>query len=82
MSGSAITKRIIELLGAHMDAGSSATLDTRILADTNMDSVKVMDLLLELEDEFDITIPLNCLAEAETAGDLIKEIEKIQQMGT
>ena len=60
-----------------MEAGSSANLDTKILADTTMDSVKVMDLLLELEDEFDITISLNNLAEAETVGDLIEEFEKL-----
>ena len=60
-----------------MGPGSSANLDTRILADTTMDSVKVIDLLLELEEEFDITIPLNNLAEAETVRDLIEEIEKL-----
>ena len=42
-----------------------------------MDSVKMMDLLLQLEEEFDITIPLNNLAEAETVSDLIEEIEKL-----
>ena len=77
MSESAMAKRVLELLNAHMEAGSSANLDTRILADTTMDSVKVLDLLLELEDEFDITIPLNSLAEAETVRDLIKEIETL-----
>ena len=77
MSESAIAKRTLELLNTHMGAGSSANLDTRILADTTMDSVKVIDLLLELEEEFDITIPLNNLAEAETVRDLIEEIEKL-----
>jgi len=77
MSESAISKRTLELLNAHMGAGSSANLDTKILADTTMDSVKVIDLLLELEEEFDITIPLNSLAGAETVSDLIEEIEKL-----
>ena len=77
MSESTISKRTLELLNAHMGPGSSANLDTRILADTTMDSVKVIDLLLELEEEFDITIPLNNLAEAETVRDLIEEIEKL-----
>ena len=77
MSESAIAKRTLELLNAHMEAGSIANLNTKILADTTMDSVKVMDLLLELEDEFDITIPLNNLAEAETVRDLVGEIEKL-----
>ena len=77
MSESTIAKRTLELLNAHMGGGSSANLDTKILADTTMDSVKVIDLLLELEEEFDITIPLNNLAEAETVRDLIEEIEKL-----
>lgn len=82
MNESETAKHIIQLLNSHMEAGTNATLDTKILADTTMDSVKVMDMLLELEDEFDITISLNSLAEAETAGDLVKEIEKIQRTGT
>ena len=77
MSESVTSKRVLELLNAHMGAGVTANLDTRILADTTMDSVKVIDLLLELEEEFDITIPLNNLAEAETVRDLIEEIEKL-----
>lgn len=77
MSESTIAKRTLELLNAHMEAGATATLDTKILADTTMDSVKVIDLLLELEEEFDITIPLNNLAEAETVRDFIEEIEKL-----
>lgn len=77
MSDGAIQARVLELLSKQMDGDSKATLETRIPGDTTMDSVKVMDFLLELEDEFDITIPLNRLAEVETAADLVEAIEKI-----
>lgn len=71
-------ERLFQLLSEHMGDGFTATSETRILADTTMDSVKVMDFILELEDELDMTIPLNRLAEVETAGDLVKEIQKLQ----
>jgi acyl carrier protein len=35
-----------------------------------MDSLAVMDLMMELEDKFDVSIPLNQLAEIQTVGDL------------
>lgn len=77
MTADAIEARVIELLRPHMENNATPTLEVRIPDDTSMDSVKVMDFLLELEDAFDITIPLNRLAEVETVADLVREIRKI-----
>lgn len=74
-----IKDQVVGLIDDHMEDGKKATLETKILSDTTMDSVKVMDFILELEDEFDMTIPLNRLAEVETVGDLVYEIEKLYQ---
>lgn len=77
MTDSIVQTCIFEFLSAQMSDGASATHETRILEDTSMDSVKVMDFLLELEDELDITISLNRLSNVETAGDLIQQVEAI-----
>ena len=47
------------------------------MADTDMDWVAVMDFFLELEDEFDITIPLNRLAEIKTVDDSVEAVGKL-----
>jgi len=44
---------------------------TDIAADLNIDSVSVMDFIMEVEDEFDIDIPLNVLGETRTLDDLL-----------
>lgn len=78
MTAKTVEESVIELLNLHMGGDAKATSETRILADTTMDSVKVMDFLLELEDELDMTISLNRLAEVETVADLVREIESLQ----
>ena len=42
--------------------------ETDISADLNIDSVSVMDFVMEVEDHFDIDIPLNVLSETRTHG--------------
>lgn len=44
---------------------------TDIASDLNIDSVSVMDFVMEVEDEFDIDIPLNVLGDTRTLGDLL-----------
>ena len=46
--------------------------------DLELDSVKVMELMMELEDHFDISIPLNSLPNVNTVSDLATEIEKLK----
>jgi acyl carrier protein len=43
---------------------------TEISADLSIDSVSVMDFVMEVEDHFDIDIPLNVLSETRTIDDL------------
>jgi len=48
---------------------------TDIAADLNIDSVSVMDFIMEVEDEFDIDIPLNVLGETRTLNDLLDVVK-------
>jgi acyl carrier protein len=43
-----------------------------------LDSVKILDLIMEIEDEFDISIPLNLMAEVQLVSDLARMIERIE----
>lgn len=51
--------------------------DTNIAEELSLDSVKVLDLLMELEDEFDISVPLNLMVDVQTVNDLVDLIEKV-----
>lgn len=50
------------------------TMDTDIAQDLNMDSLAVMDLMMELEDKFDVSIPLNMVPEIVTVGQLAQTV--------
>lgn len=56
-------------------SGIELRRDTDISADLSIDSVTVMDFVMEVEDHFDIEIPLNVLSETRTMEDLVKVVE-------
>ena len=51
--------------------------ETDLLGDLALDSLQVMNLLLEIEDKFDISIPVNILPDVKTVRDLALQIEKL-----
>ncbi len=51
---------------------------TDITTDVSIDSLGVMDLVFALEEEFDVSIPLNILTETRTIGDLASLVKKLQ----
>ena len=53
------------------------TEDTDMTSELNIDSVTVMDLMFTLEEEFDISVPLNELADIHKIGELADMIENI-----
>jgi acyl carrier protein len=48
---------------------------TEISADLSIDSVSIMDFVMEVEDHFEIDIPLNVLSETRTMDDLVNVVE-------
>ena len=59
--------------------GTPITTETDISQDLNLDSLAVMDLMMELEEKFDVSIPLNLLPEVRTVGDLSATIRKLKE---
>lgn len=45
--------------------------DTVIYKDLSIDSLAVMDIILELEDRFEVAIPINTVAEIHTVRELV-----------
>ncbi len=54
----------------------SVTPDTTIAEDLGADSLDVVDLLMSIEDEFEIEIPDEEIDNIKTVGELVKYIER------
>ena len=58
--------------------------DVEILPQTDLinqlaiDSVKLLNLIMEIEDEFDISVPINALADVQTVQELANLIFQIK----
>lgn len=61
-----------ELLVPYAPAGAAINPGTRLVDDLGLDSVQVMEVLMELEDRLDASIPFNFLPDVETMDDLAK----------
>jgi acyl carrier protein len=70
-----IFSSLCKLLTPFNFSGIELKPETDISADLSIDSVTVMDFVMEVEDHFDIEIPLNVLAETRTINDLAKVVE-------
>lgn len=54
------------------------TPDTDLINELAIDSVKLLSLVMEIEDEFDISVPINVLTDVNTVQDLANLIFKIK----
>ncbi|MFO7758513.1 MAG: acyl carrier protein [Roseovarius sp.] len=50
---------------------------TDLSADLSLDSVSMMEILVEVEDHYDISLPLNMVANVNTVQDLVNEIKPL-----
>lgn len=48
---------------------------TSLGSELNIDSVEVMDLIMEIEDKFNIDIPINLISDVERIEDLAKLVD-------
>ena len=72
----AVFEQVVNLLETFRKADNVITRETDISQDLKLDSLAVMDLMMELEEKFDVTIPLNLVAEIRTVGDLAEAIRR------
>jgi acyl carrier protein len=77
MSAGPTEATVLSLLESHVRTDIRPTPETDILADTGLDSMGVMDFVLDLEEAFDITIPLDRLNDVRTVSDVVAAVERI-----
>ena len=72
-----LVRRLFELLTPFKKEGQTLEPDTQLIADLGLDSMQVMELLSMIEDEFDISVPLNIVPDVRTIDDLAIQISKL-----
>lgn len=71
--------RICTLLEPLNHNSVKLTRDTDLVADLEVDSVSVLDIVMDIEDAYDISIPVNTISETRTIGELVDAIHAIKQ---
>ena len=74
-----VFQQIMAILKPLVPDGLTVTEETDLVVDTGLDSLKVMGILEKLEDDFDISIPINILPDVRTVKDLVQQIQRLIQ---
>ena len=75
--GRNIEAEILAVLAAKVPAGVHVSSQTQIVRGLGLDSVGILDFIMDLEDRFDISIPLDRVAEVQTIAELSRAIEAL-----
>ncbi|EHS7042070.1 TPA: acyl carrier protein [Escherichia coli] len=65
---------ILSCLQDLVENGVEIKPDSDLVNDLGLESIKVMDLLMMLEDRFDISIPINILLNVKTPAQLMETL--------
>lgn len=76
----AIQKRVVEIISEQMGADKAEiTRETSFINDLNADSLDTVELVMEFEDEFDLSIPDEEAEKIQTVGAAIDYIATVAQ---
>lgn len=81
MTNEDIFQKLCGLIEPYNKKALTLTKDTTFAGDLSMDSLTVMDLVADFEDEFDILIPINILPDLDTIQDVADAIDDILNKG-
>ena len=71
-----IFEKVKEILIDQLDAeDEKVTMEASIVDDLGADSLDLVDLVMSLEEEFDVEIPDEHVENIKTVGDIVKYIE-------
>lgn len=73
-----IFQKVCAVLAPFNHKGVEIIRETAIMADMEIDSVAVFDLIMEVEDAYEITFPMETVSEMNTVGDLVDTIRALK----
>lgn len=72
-----VEQRVIEIVCEHLAVSKeTVTRNTAFIEDIGADSLDIVELVMELEEEFDIQIPDDQAEKIKTVGEAVDYIEK------
>ena len=74
----AVTRLVIETLAANPKVTRPVTGETVIVDDLGLDSLAVMNFVMEIEDTLDVSVPLDRLADIRTINDLARCLAELK----
>lgn len=74
-----VFRKICSLIEPMNEKSVKLTRDTDLIADLEVDSVAVLDMVMDIEDYYDISIPVNTISETKTIGELVDAIHEIKK---
>ena len=72
-----ILDKICELLKPYNVKNKPILKTSGIMSDLEVDSTAVFDLVMELEDHYDISIPMEVITDVKTVGELVAAIREL-----
>ncbi len=74
-----IASKVIKAIAEQLNKDAGAiTLENDLVADLGADSLDAVEIIMNLEEEFDITVPDVDASQIKTVGDIVKLIEDIK----
>lgn len=55
--------------------------DVNLIEHLELDSMKVLDVVMEIEDELDVSVPLNTLVDVNTVSELAQLVYELEKQG-
>lgn len=74
-----VFRKICSLIEPLNEKGVTLSRETDLIADLEVDSVAVLDMVMDIEDFYDISIPVNTISETKTIGELVDAIHEIKK---
>jgi acyl carrier protein len=72
-----IFDKICELLRPYNVKNKPILRTSGIMSDLEVDSTAVFDLIMELEDHYDISVPMEVISDVKTVGELVHAIQEL-----
>ncbi len=74
-----VFEKVREILADQLDLDEgSITMDSFIVEDLGADSLDVVDIVMRLEEEFDIEVPDEEIENMKTVGDIVHFLESME----
>lgn len=73
-----IMQLLCDRLSSLTNSDVQITPETNLISQLSIDSIKLLNLIMEIEDIFDISIPINELTDVQTVRELVDLVYKIK----